>query len=83
MARVGAARTSKSLFTAVHHRITRIPLHLMPGEAQLIHIAEREKDVFVAVLALTSFGSTELTARDSEFMHCPVTALNSKELPRR
>jgi len=46
----------KSLFTAVHHRITRIPLHLMPGEAQLIHIAEREKDVFVAVLALQGLG---------------------------
>jgi len=52
MARAGAARTSKSLFTVEHHRITRIPLHLMPAGTQLIHIAESEKDVFVAVIAL-------------------------------
>jgi hypothetical protein len=52
MARAGAARASKSLFTIEHHRIRRILVHLMPGGAQVIHVPESEKDVFVAVIDL-------------------------------
>jgi hypothetical protein len=52
MARVGAARTSKLLFTVAHHRITDIPVHLMPDAGKLIHVAESEKNVHNAVVAL-------------------------------
>src|SRR2546429_6626123 len=45
MARAGVARTSKSLFTVGHHRINQIPVHPMPGRAQVIHVPESEKDL--------------------------------------
>jgi hypothetical protein len=32
--------------------MARIPAHLMPGEAQLIQVAEGEKEAFVPVIAL-------------------------------
>jgi hypothetical protein len=31
--------------------IEQIPVHLMPGGAQLIHVAESEKNAFVALWA--------------------------------
>jgi hypothetical protein len=51
MASAGAARTSRSLFTVGLHRIKQISVHLMPGGAQLIHVAASEQDVFVAMIA--------------------------------
>jgi hypothetical protein len=51
MASAGAGRTSKSPFT-VAPPDQRIPAHLMPGEAQLIQVAEGDKEAFVPVIAL-------------------------------
>jgi len=69
MASAGAARTSKSLFTVDHHRITRIPVHLMLGGAQLIHIAESQKDIFVAVITLYTELREEYRANGPAGLH--------------
>jgi len=77
MASAGAARISESLFTVGHHRIDQIPVHLMPGGAQVIHVAESEKDVFVAVIALY----IELREEDRAVKDSPGASVLANTMP--
>src|ERR1700719_1707596 len=51
---IGAERISESLPTEglpIATGIEQIPVHLMPGRAQLIHVAQSEKNAFVTLIA--------------------------------
>jgi len=75
----GKSRCCEDLQVAVHsghHQIRQISVHLMPARAQLIHVAEGEKEAFVPVIALRvgrgSLGSVRSTSelRPLAFSDC-------------
>jgi hypothetical protein len=57
-----------------HHRKKQIPVHVMLGGVQLIHVAEGEKDVFVPVIALYRLREEYRANRAAE-LHCSYPCL--------
>jgi hypothetical protein len=60
----GKSRCRDDLQVVVHvhrrlHCIKRIPVHLMPSGAQLIHVAGGEKDALVPVISSDILGKPE------------------------